>query len=212
LEADFWHDKWTKNEIGFHQTKPNTLLECYFDKLPLTKGQRVFLPLCGKTLDIGWLLSQGFRVAGAELSEAAIKQLFDELDMKPDIYDVGPFQHYHAKGIDIFVGDIFELTADMLGHVDGVYDRAALVALPADMRGPYTQHLARITGTAPQLLLCFEYDQTQMSGPPFSIDGQEVMRHYQESYDITLLERSELKGGFKGRIPAEETAWLLERR
>ena len=212
MEPDFWHDKWTKNEIGFHQSKPNALLERHFDKLSLTEGQRVFLPLCGKTLDIGWLLSQGFRVGGAELSEAAITQLFDDLELTPDIYDVGPLQHFHAKNIDIFVGDIFDLTADMLGRIDGIYDRAALVALPADMRGPYTQHLARITGTAPQLLLCFEYDQTLMSGPPFSIEGLEVTRHYQECYDITLLERSELQGGFKDRIPAEETAWLLEAR
>ncbi|MEX1035562.1 MAG: thiopurine S-methyltransferase [Sneathiella sp.] len=212
MEPDFWHDKWTRNEIGFHQSKPNALLERHFEKLSLTAGQRVFLPLCGKTLDIGWLLSQGYRVAGAELSEAAIEQLFDELGRTPDIYDLGALKHFHAKGIDIFVGDILELTADMLGPVDGIYDRAALVALPADMRGPYTQHLMDVTKTAPQLLLCFEYDQNAMNGPPFSIDGPEVTQHYQEYYDITRLECSELQGGLKGRVAADEIAWLLDTR
>ena len=87
----------------------------------------------------------------------------------------GSHRRYSADGIDIFAGDIFEITADVLGPVDAVYDRAALVALPEGMRRRYAAHLAGITAVAPQLLVTFEYDQAEMDGPPFSITEEEAM-------------------------------------
>ena len=59
MEPQFWHDRWTKNEIGFHKSDANPLLVKYFTELALPKGSLVFVPLCGKTLDISWLLSNG---------------------------------------------------------------------------------------------------------------------------------------------------------
>src|SRR5690606_15848969 len=103
----------------------------HFDRLRLTAGSRLFLPLCGKTRDIAWLLEGGYRVAGVELSEVAIGVLFEELDLEPAIERSGNLLCYSGPGIDIHVGDIFELTAAQLGDVQAIYDRAALVALPA---------------------------------------------------------------------------------
>lgn len=79
MEADFWHGKWARNEIGFHRSEANPLLVAHLDSLGLKPSARIFLPLCGKTLDIGWLLSNGFQVIGAELSEAAVVQLLRSL-------------------------------------------------------------------------------------------------------------------------------------
>src|SRR5699024_8207116 len=126
----------------------------HFGDLSLPKGSRLFLPLCGKTLDIHWLLAEGYRVAGAELSSIAVAELFAELGVTPSEMQHGSLSHYQADQIDIFQGDIFELTADLLGPVDAVYDRAALVALPEGLRQQYAQHLVKITHRAPQLLLC----------------------------------------------------------
>ncbi|MDF2367302.1 thiopurine S-methyltransferase [Sneathiella sp.] len=209
MEASFWHEKWNANEIGFHQSKPNTLLERHFEALVPTQGSRIFIPLCGKTLDIGWFLAKGYRVAGAELSESAIKQLFEELGVTPDVTPVGKLTRFSAPDIDIFVGDIFDLTADLLGDVDAIYDRAALVALPEEMRGDYARQVTKITGTAPQLLLTFEYEQSEMTGPPFSIDGETVEDLYSDIYRLSVLERAEVRGGLKGRVNAEEVAWHL---
>ena len=132
MDANFWLQKWTKNQIAFHRSEANPALVKYFDSLSLVKNSRIFLPLCGKTLDIAWLLAQGYRVAGAELVEMAIEQLFAELGVEPKIAAVGEVKHYSATNIDIFVGDIFEVSGKMLGSIDAVYDRAALVALPAE--------------------------------------------------------------------------------
>jgi thiopurine S-methyltransferase len=211
MDASFWHRKWEANEIAFHGNEVNPLLVDHFDALSLTAGRRVFLPLCGKTRDIHWLLLNGYQVAGAELSALAVEQLFAELGVEPRISRVGALDHYSAQGIDIFTGDIFTLSATTLGHVDAIYDRAALVAMPADMRIRYTAHLAALTDRAPQLLVCYEYDQSMADGPPFSVSPGDVHRHYGDSYDVTLLLSADVPGGMKGKCPARESVWLLRK-
>lgn len=211
MDADFWHRKWADNDIGFHESEVNPLLVGHLPALALDKGRRVFLPLCGKTLDIHWLLSRDFRVAGAELSRTAVEQLFVELGVAPIVSSCGLLERFSAPGVDIFVGDFFDLSGELLGPVDAIYDRAALVALAEGTRSRYASHLTEITAFAPQLLICFEYDPGLMNGPPFSLTGEEVARHYGGRYQVTLLDRVDIPGGFKGRIPAKESVWLLAR-
>lgn len=212
MEVNFWHERWKTNDIGFHQTEANALLVKYFKALSVTVNDRVFLPLCGKTLDIAWLLSEGYRVVGAELSQVAIDQLFVELGVDPEITEVGELKLYSAPNLNIFVGNIFSLTSYMLGAVDAIYDRAALVALPEDMRNQYTDHLIGMTNKAPQLLLSYEYDQSLMAGPPFSISIEEVNRHYGTKYNLELVESVDVPGGVKGKCAAVEHVWLLQNR
>ena len=211
MDANFWHAKWERNEIGFHGSEAHPLLRAHLDALALAPGSRIFLPLCGKTLDIHWLLAQGYRVVGAELSPLAVQQLFAELGVEPTVSRVGALDHYAVEDLDVYVGDIFDLTAETLGPVDAVYDRAALVALPPTMRPRYTAHLTAITREAPQLLICFEYDQSQHAGPPFSIDADEVRQHYAGRFRPTLLAHVDVAGGLKGKCPATENVWLLSK-
>ncbi len=212
MDANFWFQKWENNEINFHEKDTNTLLVKYFEKLALAKDDRIFVPLCGKTLDISWLLLNGYQVVGAELSEVAIKQLFSGLGIEPKISKTGGLKCYSAENIDIFVGDIFKVSREMLGQVDGVYDRAALVALPAEMRKKYACHIIDITDNAPQLLICFEYDQSVMSGPPFSVSNEEIHQHYNSRYNLSLLEERDVPGGLKGKCTALEKLWLLQNK
>jgi len=209
MEHDFWHDRWQNDQIGFHEKDGNKLLLRHFDAIELPRGSRYFLPLCGKTGDIAQLLIKGYRVVGVELVEKAIVQLFDELGVAPEIAEAGPFKHYSAPDIDIFVGDFFALTADILGPVDAVYDRAALVAFPPDMRARYTARLAEITKHARQMLITFEYDQSDMDGPPFNVHEDEVRAHYAAAYEIELVRRKGIPQGLKGEVAANETVWLL---
>ena len=212
MEAGFWHGKWQRNEIGFHNADAHPLLVAHFGALALAEGARVFLPLCGKTRDINWLLANGYRVAGAELSPIAVEQLFTELGIAPQIAEAGHMRRYSADSIDIFAGDIFALNRQMLGPVDAIYDRAALVALSDGMRPRYAAHLAEITGRAPQLLISFDYDQTLLDGPPFSVSGDEIARLYVNAYEPVRLGSAAVEGGLKGKCPADETVWLLKPR
>ena len=209
MDAEFWHQRWQENRIGFHQGDTNALMAKHFNDLCLEKGSRVFVPLCGKTRDIAWLIAQGFRIVGAELSETAVVQLFAELSIEPHLSHDEKYTRYSATGIDIFVGDMFDLTKSVLGPVDTVYDRAALVALPEAMRQRYIMHVLEISHAAPQFLLCFEYDQNEMNGPPFSITGDEVHRYYDVHYEVTEAATVDVAGGLKGICAATETAWLL---
>lgn len=210
MHHEFWHQKWSKGEIGFHLPEANPLLVKYFSALNLQAGARVFLPLCGKSLDIAWLLAVGYHVVGAELSELAIRDLFASLHLTPAIHELGEVRHYSAANIDIFVGDIFQLTPAMLRHVDAVYDRAALVALPDEMRLRYSEHLMALSCSAPQLLICYQYDQSLVAGPPFSISALALAQYYQASYALHLLATVEVEGGMKGRCSATEHVFVLK--
>jgi len=210
MNIDSWKQTWQKNEIGFHESKPNPLLVANFKELNMVEGSRVFFPLCGKTLDIAWLLSKGYRVTGAELSKLAIEQLFIGLGVEPIITKCGNASRYSAKNIDIFVGDIFDLSSDVLGPVDAIYDRAALVALSEEIRKRYTKHIVEIAGAADQILITIEYDQSLMDGPPFSLNSDEINQYYKDAYNLTLLESIPVSGGLKGICAATESIWLLQ--
>ncbi|AGH81462.1 thiopurine S-methyltransferase [Psychromonas sp. CNPT3] len=209
MHQAFWHEKWKKGQIGFHQSTVNPQLIKHIEALSLEENDRVFVPLCGKTLDIAWLLEQGYRVVGAELVEQAVVQLFASLRVTPVVINLGEIKHYQGHNIDIFVGDIFTLSAKQLGSVDAIYDRAAFVALPDPMRRKYTQHVAQISQGAKQLLITFEYDQTLLCGPPFACPKAQIKQYYEANYVLSLLTSSDIEGGIKG-IDAIECVWLLQ--
>ncbi len=209
MEQEFWYKKWEDNEIGFHLSQTNPMLIRHISSLKLQPASRVFLPLCGKTLDIAWLVKQGFQVCGVELSAKAVKELFDYLPVSPEIIKKGALTEYSAPHIKIYQGDIFQLTEQMVGAIDMIYDRAALVALPKTMSLEYCKHLVEITRSAPQLLISFEYDQNQMFGPPFSVNWEEIREHYLDIYQIDLLESAKVEGGLKGVCEADELVYKL---
>lgn len=212
MDAAFWHQKWASNQIGFHRDTVNPLLVRYLNNLGLEKGQTVFLPLCGKTLDIVWLREQGLLVKGIELNEPAVIELFESLLLKPKVIEIGDLKQYSAEGLIIYVGDIFKLTSAILGKVNAVYDRAAIVALPDTMRADYAGQIVALSKKADQLLINYVYDQSIMSGPPFSVSNEELAIHYAEHYTMALLFNEAVAGGLKGHCPAIEYAWLLERK
>ena len=209
MDKEFWLERWKEQQIGFHEGVVNELLEKHCGVLSLQQGNRIFVPLCGKTVDIHWLLSKGYSVVGIELSELAVQQLFGDLQVTPNIVESSDLKLYQTDGLDVYVGDIFSLSAERLGSVDAVYDRAALVALPFELRQRYTQHLKRMTHHAQQLLISFEYDQETMAGPPFSISPEEISEHYKEYNQIHCLEKQEVSGKLKGLVSAVESVWFL---
>ena len=51
-ENSLWLQRWKNREIGFNQSEVNGFLVQYFQRLNLAVGSKVFVPLCGKTIDI----------------------------------------------------------------------------------------------------------------------------------------------------------------
>ena len=181
MEAEFWHERWRNEEIGFHQAEHSAWLVEHWPSLGLAPGDRVLVPLCGKSLDMRWLDEQGFEVRGVELSPVAVRAYFEEARTSPEVAQRGPLSFYRAGRTGIFCGDFFDLRAADLGTVRGVFDRGALVALPPEMRPQYVEHmLGLLADSAAILLITQEYDQERVSGPPFAVHPEDVSRLFGE--------------------------------
>lgn len=188
MNKNYWQQRWKCNEIGFNQTQPNLLMQRYFPELNLKKGARVFVPLCGKSIDMIWLASQGVRVVGIELNEQACEAFFKENNIPFKQTEVDNFIIFQADEIVLFAGDFFELNKYTLGQIDAVYDRAALIALPENVRKMYSAHMmSLLEPSAKILLITTSYDQTQMQGPPFSVDEMEVKALFKANFDVRRL-------------------------
>lgn len=187
MQADFWHQRWEENRIGFHLEQVNPYLVEYWPSLGLAPASRVFVPLCGKSRDLLWLAGQGHEVIGVEISPIAVRAFFEENRLQPEVTTEGAFEIWSVEQITVLLGDFFELQPAQLGEVAGVYDRASLIALPAEMRPDYVAHLNALCPSAPRLLITLDYDQAQMSGPPFAVSDAEVEALYADRGSLTRL-------------------------
>lgn len=194
MEADFWRDRWENNLTGFHLDEVNPYLKKYWPGLNLKPGVRIFVPLCGKTLDLIWLAEQGYEVVGIELSSLAVEAFFAENNLTAEVTHVDGLDYWMSGKISLICGDFFALTEQALGNIDAVYDRASLVALPPAMRQEYAVKLSQITQSAPKLLVTLEYDQSKMDGPPFSVSENEVESLYQANYQVKQLTAQDVLG------------------
>ena len=188
MNPNFWHERWQHNEIGFHQQEFNAHLQGYWEQLAVPVGGLVFVPLCGKSRDLLWLRARGHQVLGVELSPIAVRDFFAENTLTPQITRQGAFVRYEADGLAVLCGDFFDLTPELLQSVAGVYDRAALIALPPELRARYVEHSAAVLpAAAGTLLVTMEYPQNEMNGPPFAVHEEEVRRLYARHYTVTCL-------------------------
>lgn len=217
MEPAFWHERWQRRQIGFHQDDVNPWLERYWPALGAGPGA-VLVPLCGKSRDMAWLRAHGHEVVGVEISELAVREFFAEQGLVPREFDAGPFHCLAAGGYRIFCGDFFALSTELAGPITAVYDRAALIALPPEMRVRYAAHLAGLLPQGhPALLVAFEYPQPEMEGPPFAVLEDEVEELHAAGYDIRLLHDADIldqepRFRDKGVSRLHEKVYCLTRR
>jgi thiopurine S-methyltransferase len=189
MNSQFWHDRWQLDEIGFHQRQFHPLL---VEHWPLVcsggaPGQ-VFVPLCGKSLDMVWLLQQGHSILGVELSPIAIADFFRERTLAADVQPFDAVQRFESPGYRLLCGDFFDLRPKYLQNVQAVYDRAALIALPHSLQVRYVEHLLHLLPERPpMLLITLEYDPQEMEGPPFSTSEERVTALFKDRYEVVKL-------------------------
>ncbi|ALE87356.1 thiopurine S-methyltransferase [Pseudomonas versuta] len=195
MQPEFWHDRWQRNQIGFHQEQVNPCLERLWPQLELLRGARVLVPLCGKSLDLSWLAASGFEVLGVELSQTAVEQFFSEQRVTPQVREQGGFKVYEAGPVTIICGDFFALSAADVAGCAGLYDRAAIIALPPQMRKAYALHLSQILPRDCRgLLITLDYDQHEMKGPPFSVPDDEVQQLLAPAWSLQIVEQPDVLG------------------
>lgn len=168
-----WIQRWEEGRIGFHEAEGNALLRRHWRG----QGGRVLVPLCGKSVDMLWLARRGHAVVGAELAERAVRAFFDENGLAHERRDGASTVFASAEPpIELHCGDYFALRVPAC---DALYDRAALVALPPDVRPRYAAHTdSLLRPDAVRLLVTFEYDQARVQGPPFAVPADEVLGYW----------------------------------
>ena len=218
MDPEFWHQRWRQGEIGFHLDHPNPRLVQNWGALSQPPGSRVLVPLCGKSNDLSWLAQRGHRVLGIELSPIAVAEFFAERQLLPRQESRGSFASHATDDIELWCGDIFALDRAIAGNIDAVYDRAALVALPGELRRRYAGLLAELLPVGAQMLLVtFDYPQAQMPGPPFAVGPNEVRSLYGEHFGIELLASEDILDAEprfrqRGLQALREHVFLLHRR
>ncbi len=215
MDPEFWKARWKEGQIGFHQDRVHPDLLQWADRL--SPGQRVLVPLCGKSHDLIWLAQRGLEVVGVELTETATAQLHREHNLTPTITEEGDFTCWRTDNLTVMVGDIFHLTAAQCGRFERIWDRAALVALAPHQRQPYVETLWPLLAEDGAILLnCFRYDIARDS-PPHSVPEHVVWSLYGQRAHMTLLEavdQIEQQPRWKGMGMAEfvVTTWWLTQR
>ncbi|MGH1463704.1 MAG: thiopurine S-methyltransferase [Neptuniibacter sp.] len=206
MEHNFWHQRWSEGRIGFHQQEINFYLKSYWEQLELEDGGKVFVPLCGKSLDLLWLRGLGHKVIGVELNASACEAFFSENKMAPITRNLAGFVSREVDSVQLLCGDYFDLRRHDLFGVQAVYDRAALIALPPEMRRRYVRYLIELLPVGVKMLLVtLEFEGGE--GPPFSVKGDEVEKLYGENFEISCLSRVQPDDPRDvGRI---EVTWLL---
>ncbi|UTW08337.1 thiopurine S-methyltransferase [Pseudomonas benzenivorans] len=218
MHEEFWQARWAQGQIGFHQVEVNPCLLRCWPGLASPNGAQVLVPLCGKSLDLVWLAGQGHRVLGVELARKAVEDFFIEQRLQPQVSRQGDFEVYRAGDIELWCGDFFALTAEHLVGCTALYDRAALIALPAEMRVRYAAHLSAILAPGTRgLLVTLDYAQAQMDGPPFAVSDAEVRGLLAQDWQLRFLESRDVleeNGRFRqrGLQYLDERVYRLSRR
>ncbi|HEY5926705.1 MAG TPA: hypothetical protein VIV11_33695 [Kofleriaceae bacterium] len=199
MDREFWQSRWHENQIGFHEGIPNRFLLRYADRLE--PYRRILVPLCGKADDLSYLAAHEHDVIGIELVEDAVRQFFAEHALTPTVTPRDGLTVYTAERITIIAGDFFATTSGLLGKIDAIYDRAALVALPPDMRTRYAAHLRTLApNTRTALLVSIEYPAGSFEGPPFSVPASELRTLYPDAELEKLDEAPDPRGRAGGKM------------
>lgn len=211
MDAEFWHARWHENRIGFHKSEVNELLRRHYAHLAPPPGGTVFVPLCGKSLDLAWLRDQGCRVLGVEISPLAVEALYREQAQLARRSGRGEFLQYDAAGITILLGDYFALTPAITGTIDAVYDRAALIALPPTDRPRYAQQMTTLLAPGARMLLIAPFSPKDPNdGPPFAVSAAEVQILYGADFAIEILECKRQMAADDPQLSAHGLAWREE--
>jgi len=209
MVTEDWRGRWAEGRTGWHEPQGNAGLQAAWP--PLTENKTVLVPLCGKSPDLLWLAKRGHNVTGVELSEIAVRDFFAENGIEYQMAKEGPLDRYSAAGLSLtlYCGDYFEFD----GHVfDALYDRGALVALPLDMRSRYVAHTRSLLRPgASRMIISLEYDQTIVSGPPFSVTAGEISTYWDDLICVSTkddIENCPPKFRAAGLTDVKEVVWL----
>lgn len=175
-DKKYWIQKWLDKDTRFHQESTHPHLLKFSKNFPMGS---ILVPLCGKSLDMIHLASLGHEIIGVELSEIACRDFFLENKLSCTEKEIPGFKVFSSQNITLYCGDFFELPQDVWKSITGIYDRAAIVALPEELRKKYANEIVKKAPKGSEILLiAFDYPAGILQGPPFSVPESELKRNF----------------------------------
>ncbi|MFC5411294.1 thiopurine S-methyltransferase [Larkinella bovis] len=186
MEKQVWAASREASNARFHRQDVHPYVLKHLTPFALME-KTVFVPLCGRSLDLVYFSQFADRVVGVEQAERVILQFFADNQLAYE--KVG--ERYISNNLTIFCKDLFALTPEEVGEIDLVYDRASLVALPLPLRVGYLQKMEELTSPGTQYFLTTLEYAPEMDSAPYSIAPDEVYGYF-PNYLIEHVESPEV--------------------
>eukprot|EP00970_Alexandrium_tamarense_P001732 scaffold224_cov181-Alexandrium_tamarense.AAC.17 len=186
----FWSQRWSGPKLGWHLEHVNPHLSKYTDLFLRSVGdtdsddqRRVFVPLCGKSVDLAHLAAHPkvSHVVGIDIMRDAAETFANEhpqfsmveLTLGDENECVGAVgesscvaaeestltkkSSFHGEGITFLLGDLFDFkpsSDEGTNDVfDAIYDRASMVAIHPTLRKKYVSLLGSLLRPSGTILL-----------------------------------------------------------
>ncbi|XP_041356889.1 probable thiopurine S-methyltransferase [Gigantopelta aegis] len=184
MSVDDWKKRWDKEQTEFHLPKVHPMLEKHLGALVQGRSKlRFFIPLCGKSVDMRWLLEQGHGVVGCEGVDKGCQEFLQENKMK---YTASPMKscegtvyRSQCSPLTLYRCDVFDLRREDVGQFDCIWDRGSFVAIPVSKRKRYADIIVSLMKPDCRYLLdCFLLNNEQFAGPPFSCTENDINTFY----------------------------------
>jgi thiopurine S-methyltransferase len=220
MDTTYWLERWETGNTRFDEPEPHRYLTRFFAQVAPASTNCIFVPLCGKSIDMAWLLQQQQHVIGVEISPIPLQTFIQENQLHPTVTTTAYGTVYQDKHCTLYQSSLFDLSDEIFLPVNLVYDRGALVALPwPELRKQYIQwYQDKLPLGTHVLLISFESDAnvSQTSGPPFPITPDELTKQFGTHFSIELLAReyvNDIKPHWRDRGLTQlyECAYCLEK-
>ena len=218
--------QWNNNQIGWHESDVHHSLSKHGDTIipnfsvkedeTCSEQVRVFVPLCGKTVDLAFLARHPSvsDVVGVDgIQQALLEFTKEQPDLRITKQTGGSdaYGRFTGKGLTLLKGDFFDLQqGDTGGRFDAVWDRASFIAINPSLREEYVKVMGRLIKPGGVLLVStIEYTGTEEAmqmGPPFSVPESEVRKWYENEAWVESVELVEKLDEFQ-RAPETKELW-----
>jgi len=185
------------NAHPFLLKNPDLLLGGRSDRVESENSKKIFVPLCGTTHDLLYLLSLGFEVFGVE----GVKSCFEVLNERDGlglVFNEKESTYETPDGrLKIYYGDLYKCPIEKWGPFDCVWDRASLIAIDMDFRPSYADIIKRSLGSNSldrefrYIIEVVSYDKSLFQGPPKCVTEEDLKTLYPE-YKIEILQDSKI--------------------
>ncbi|XP_033756355.1 probable thiopurine S-methyltransferase [Pecten maximus] len=187
-----WLNNWEGDCTPWHMSDVHEGLARYYKVLvnkPSVQN-KIFLPLCGKSVDIKWLADRGNEVVGVEAAEMGLVEFFAEQNIEYSVEAAasvkGKLFRSRDNKIRLYCCDIFDFSASVECGFSGVWDRGSIEALEFEDRKRYIE-LMRTLISSETGYLAEIVERDLGKGPPYYVTADELEAGFGPGCTVTKL-------------------------